>query len=73
MQTIKGSLTESVANSIIGFMVSFLGSFLIFPFWGMDVLRLDQNLGVVLSFHLLSIARSFVIRRWFNSSKAPVA
>jgi len=64
-QTRLGSLIESSANTLIGFCVAFAAWPLVAWFYGIPFDR-SQHFGIVLFFTVLSIARGFVVRRWFN-------
>lgn len=66
MQTKKQSLTESITNTFVGFGISLLSIFLIFPIFGIESTPI-KNIGITLYFTLISIARGYVLRRFFNS------
>lgn len=65
-QTRKGSLTEALINVLIGFGINYLANLLILPAFGFKSLTLEQNLYIGLIYTGISIARSYIIRRWFN-------
>lgn len=65
MQSKKHSLIESVSNVLIGYLVALFSQLLIFPFFGIDV-SLSDNLLIGLWFTLISIVRSYTLRRFFN-------
>lgn len=65
-QTKLGSLYESIINIIIGAIVALCSQLLVFPMFGIDV-PLSANLGIMAWFTLISVIRSYVIRRWFNA------
>jgi len=65
-QTKLGSLYESTMNIIIGAVVALVSQLLIFPMFGIDV-PFSANLGIMAWFTLISVVRSYVIRRWFNA------
>ncbi len=65
MQTRTGSLIESIVNVAIGYGVALLSQILIFPFFGIYV-SLSTNLKIGAWFTLISLLRSYVVRRWFN-------
>ncbi len=67
MQTKIGSLKESLTNIAIGFGVALLAQLLIFPLFGFNPPLLD-NIAIGALFTAVSLARSYVIRRWFNRS-----
>ncbi|MDZ4341702.1 MAG: hypothetical protein U1E51_04605 [Candidatus Binatia bacterium] len=64
-QTRLGSFIEAWVNVAIGFGINFAGNLLILPLFGFDV-RAGQALGIGFLFTLVSVARSYAIRRWFN-------
>lgn len=64
-QTKLGSLYESIMNIIIGAGVALISQLLIFPIFDINV-TLSTNLGIMAWFTLISVIRSYVIRRWFN-------
>lgn len=65
MQSKKHSLIESVSNVLIGYFVALFSQMLIFPFFGIDV-SLSDNVLIGLWFTLISIVRSYTLRRFFN-------
>jgi len=60
------SLVESVANVVVGYGVAVITQILIFPIFGLHT-TLAQNLIMGLAFSVVSIARSFVLRRVFEA------
>lgn len=60
------SLAESVANVIVGYGVAVVTQILIFPFFGLHT-TLAQNLKMGAVFTVVSIARSFALRRLFEA------
>lgn len=64
-QSRKASLIESFANVIVGYFVALLSQWLVFPMYGIHI-PLSANIAIGLWFTVISIARSYVIRRWFN-------
>jgi len=60
------SFVEANLNTFVGFGISMLAwEFLVKPLWGFSTSFLD-NLGITLIFTALSIARGYLIRRYFN-------
>ena len=59
------SLVESVANVIVGYGVAVVTQILIFPVFGLHT-TLAQNLKMGAIFTIVSIARSFALRRVFE-------
>ena len=68
MQPRLWSFIESVANVAIGFGVAMLTQIIVFPWFGMQV-RLADNLKIGGIFTVISIARSYGVRRAFNSMR----
>lgn len=60
------SLAESVANVIVGYGVAVVTQSLIFPVFGLHT-TLAQNMKMGAVFTVVSIARSFALRRVFES------
>ncbi len=60
------SLVESVANVVVGYGVAVVTQILIFPIFGLHT-TLAQNLKMGAIFTLVSIARSFALRRVFEA------
>ena len=60
------SLVESVANVIVGYGVAVVTQILIFPIFGLHT-TLAQNLKMGAIFTIVSIARSFALRRVFET------
>jgi hypothetical protein len=64
-QTRLGSLAETTINMIVGFWLSVLVQGIVFPLFGYD-LPLHSNMAIVAIFTIVSMARSYVLRRMFN-------
>jgi hypothetical protein len=60
------SLVESVANVIVGYGVAVVSQILIFPVFGLHT-TLAENLKMGAVFTVVSIARSYVLRRLFEA------
>ena len=65
-QTRMGSLIEACMNVLIGFVINMVANFVILPMVGFHI-TLGQNLFIGLLYTVISVARSYVIRRWFNA------
>jgi hypothetical protein len=65
-QTRTMSLVETITNVAIGLIVSFLSQVAIFKYYDIHI-SLAQNLELTLYFTVVSIIRSYVLRRFFNS------
>ncbi|MBA3591653.1 hypothetical protein [Methylibium sp.] len=62
------SAVESCANVAVGYAVALLSQLAIFPMFGIHV-PLSTNLAIGAWFTVISLVRSYVIRRWFNGLK----
>ena len=71
-QTRLMSLVESVANVIVGYGVAVVTQILIFPIFGLHT-TLAQNLKMGAIFTIVSIARSFALRRVFEAIRTQAA
>ena len=60
------SLVESISNVIVGFVMAVVTQILIFPVFGLHT-TLAQNLKMGAVFTVVSIARSFALRRLFEA------
>ena len=65
-QSRLSSLIESLANILIGYVVAILSQLLIFPLFSIH-LPLSSNLSIGFWFILVSLVRSYALRRWFNA------
>ena len=66
-QTRLGSFIEAWVNVVIGFAINFAANILILPAFGFTSLTLATNFVIGLVYTVISVARSYVIRRWFNA------
>ena len=65
MQTKFQSLLESFINILIGYFTALLSQILIFPLFNIYVSTQD-NLLIGFYFTIISLIRSYLIRRYFN-------
>lgn len=65
MQTRKHSLIETLTNVAIGYVVALLSQLVIFPIFGIHI-ALTDDLLIGMWFTVVSIVRSYVLRRWFT-------
>jgi hypothetical protein len=65
-QTKKQSIIESITQTVIGLLTSFLIQLIIYPILNIPV-TFSQNLIITFVFFLASILRGYVIRRFFNN------
>lgn len=66
MQSRLGSLVEAFVNVLIGFGINFAMNLVILPKAGLPMPSISQNFEIGLWFTIVSIIRSYAIRRWFN-------
>jgi hypothetical protein len=64
-QSRLGSFIEACINILIGFCINFCMNLIILSLFGFHVTLLD-NLYIGLLYTIVSIVRSYVIRRWFE-------
>lgn len=64
-QTRKQSAIEAVANILVGYTVNMLANFAIFPLFGWHI-TLEQNLALGVFYTVVSFARSYALRRFYN-------
>jgi len=64
-QTRTHSAIESIANTAIGYGISLLTQLAVFPLFGIHV-SLVQNMWIGVIFTVVSLARSYILRRAFN-------
>jgi hypothetical protein len=58
-------VVESLTNVAIGYGVALASQLLIFPFYDIDI-SLQDNIAIGVWFTLISLVRSYVIRRYFT-------
>jgi hypothetical protein len=64
------SLVESVANVLVGYAVAVMTQMLVFPVFGLHT-TLAQNLKLGGLFTIVSIGRSYALRRIFERWRRP--
>ena len=70
-QTRMMSFAEAIANVAVGYGVAVVTQVLIFPMFGLQT-TLAQNLKMGALFTVVSIARSFILRRVFEAIRVRV-
>lgn len=65
MQTRRQSLFEASCNVIAGFAVAYAAQLAIFPLVGVEA-NTGQNLKIAAFFTIVSLIRSYILRRIFN-------
>jgi hypothetical protein len=68
-QSRKASLIEAAANIAIGFGVALVSQLIIFPLYGVHV-PLSTDLAITAWFTLISLVRSYALRRLFNKLRS---
>ena len=65
MQSKKQSFIESLINILIGYLTALISQILIFPLFNIYV-TFQDNLLIGLYFTIISLVRSYLVRRYFN-------
>lgn len=65
-QSRRMSLVEAIANVLIGYGLAVLTQILVFPLFGLRT-SLSENLAIGLVFTIVSIGRSYILRRSFEA------
>jgi len=68
-QTRTGSLAEAGANIAVGFAINWTANMVFLPMFGFSTLTAAKAFGIGLVFTFISLARSYVLRRWANRWK----
>lgn len=63
-----GSFVEAWANIGVGFAINFAANMLILPHFGFAITA-GKAFGIGVVFTVISLVRSYVLRRWFNGLK----
>ena len=67
-QTKVGSFVEAWANIAVGFAINWTANMLVLPLFGFNLSGTTAfEIGLV--FTLISLARQYILRRWFNGLK----
>lgn len=64
-QTRIGAFVEAWANVAIGYTINFTANMFVLPLFGFNVTALDA-LGIGVIFTIISVIRSYFVRRLFN-------
>lgn len=65
MQTRKQSAIEATANILVGYTINFIANMTLFPLFGWEI-SVQQNLLLGVLYTLISFARSYMLRRFYN-------
>lgn len=68
MQSHKFSFIESLTNVVAGYFVALVSQIILFPFFGIETTLRDNAL-IGAWFTVISICRSYILRRIFNGIK----
>ncbi len=66
-QTKKMSMLEAWVNIGFGYIINVAVQFTVYPFFGIDI-PISTNLWIGLIFTVVSLLRTYGIRRWFNNN-----
>lgn len=67
-QTKLQSLIESGVNILIGYLVALTSQLVVFPWFGINI-PLTDNLLIGFWFTVISLVRSYAVRRYFNKKQ----
>lgn len=67
-QTRLSSFAEAWANIAVGFAINFTANMIVLPWFGFNITA-GKAFGIGLVFTAISLARSYVLRRYFNGLK----
>lgn len=67
-QTRLGSFAEAWANIGVGFAINFTANLIVLPWFGLAITP-SKAFGIGIIFTVISLVRSYVLRRWFNGLK----
>ncbi len=65
MQLKRHSLLEAITNILVGYSVNVAANFIIFPIWGWTI-TMKQNIEIGIIYTVISLVRSYCLRRVFN-------
>ena len=68
MQSKKQSFIESLTSTTIGIIIGIVLNLTILPIFGYPV-SVSDSLWISIIFTSVSVIRSYIIRRWFNSKE----
>ena len=68
MQNKKTSFIEALSNIVIGYTINFIMNMIVLPFF-VDGFTVSDNLIIGLIYTFISLARAYIIRRWFNKKE----
>lgn len=69
-QSWRMSLVEAATNTAVGYALAVGTQLVVFPFYGLDA-ALPQHLGIAAVFVVVSLLRSYALRRAFERLRKP--
>ena len=66
VQTRRRSWGEAWSNIFIGYAINFTANMLILPLFGFKTLTLGKNFVLGILYTVISLLRTYCIRRWYN-------
>lgn len=63
-QSKKSSLLESVTNLVVGYLLAIITQLIVFPWFDLEP-TLGENAAIAMIFSIVSVARSYGLRRLF--------
>lgn len=71
-QTKLSSFIEVLVNTVIGYLINYFANIIIFPLFNLHI-SLSANILMGLIYTVISVVRSYVIRRWFSTNLHDIA
>ena len=68
MQTKKQSIIETITSILIGYIISLVSLFIIFPILGIESSS-GKNIIITFYFTAISLIRGYFVRRYFNKKQ----
>jgi len=68
MQTKKQSIIETITSILIGYIISLVSLFIIFPILGIES-NSGKNIIISFYFTVISLIRGYYVRRYFNKKQ----
>ena len=65
MQSRRQSLIEAITNVVVGYALAVLTQIVVFPWFGLKI-SLNDNLAIGAIFVIISLLRSYALRRLFE-------
>jgi hypothetical protein len=65
-QSRVGSIVETITNTAVGYAINFTANLIVLPLFGYHV-SVRDNCAIGVIYTVISVARSYVLRRAFNS------